>query len=258
MSVETVRGSSEYLTAPSSSIWNFGTTTDFSISMWLKRITDEDSNETLIARGWYGTTGVWALIVSSNEVQVGVAGSGLKQGGFIAVDGVWRHLVITVDRDGTLDTYIDTVVDVNAGTFNGDVTNAEVLGLGALFAFSNWGDHASIRFADVGIYNTLLTVDQISSIFNGRLTLEHFPKNRISYWKLDVPGDAAYHAVANGDLGLTDRSGSGNDFVLGTAPDWVQDSPGLHSPSRPHVFAATAAGLSIPVAMAYYRHRRTG
>lgn len=242
MSWEGDKTAGDYLTVASNAIWNFGTTTDFSISMWIKRITDEGANEHLMSRSG-DADGFRCWIRATDFVRMIVAGGTTIQAGTITVDGNWHHLVYTVDRDGTLDVYIDNVVNVNAGTFNGDVTNANPLRLNAN---SSAGAQESARYEDVAIYDTLLTAAQIASIYNGRLSHAFFPNNRISWWPLHVPGDATYHAAANGDLGMQDHSLNSNHLTVGTAGTWAQDSPGLQWPSTP---LAVPAVLAAPPAV---------
>lgn len=243
MSWEGDRTATDYLTTPDNAIWDFGTTTDFTISMWLKRITDEGVDEYLMGRG-IGANGILLWIRANDTFRLNVAGSGGLTGDAITVDGNWHHLAVTVDRDGTMDFYLDTVLDSNAGTLNGNVSNSSPLIL------NDWttagGLHASVRYEDVGIYSgVLLTAAQIASIYNARLRLLFFPNGLVSYWPMHVPGDGVYHAAVNGDLGLTDQSLNSSDFTVGTGGIWSQDSPGLHWPSNVITVPAVAAAPAV-------------
>jgi len=214
-----------------------------SVTCWIKPTTLTGSSTALNA--WTKTGTVLnrrqvLLRFSDANLQCFVHNGTSQYGGNVGktgVTGAWQHIGLTYDG-GTLTGYLNGLAGGTTYSASGSLQNtSNNLGLGT-YGTSSYLDG---NLEDRAIWNRALSAEEIKSMYQARVRAGFFPEGLIQWWPLDVPGDGIYDAFADGDYGGRDLTGT-LPAQLGTAPDWSEDSPGLHWPTRPILTPFVGAG----------------
>lgn len=189
--VLTAASAGDYIQVADDNTLDFGTTTNFTLSAWVKLGGAQTDFAGVIAKGSAGAT--WSgyqLLIHENNIAAEInsggtalsTGDGLK-GSSNLNDGQWHHLAMVVDRgSNNIKLYVDGVQEVdftNVGV-SGNVDNAANLNIAT-------NRDASINFIgeidEVRILNTAQTTAQVRE--NMHLTLRGDEGNLISYYQFN-------------------------------------------------------------------------
>lgn len=201
--------------SPNSDV-QFGTSTDFSVSFWMKTDNWQDDASMVSNKDWDSGGNVgWniALATDSQGIDVNVGDGGNRadlQAGNLN-DGEWHHIAATFDRDGDVSLYVDGVLEQSTGMSHvGNVTNSLELTLGADaeydYPFDGW-------LEEVKIWNTALTTEQVRESMH--LTNEWNAPNLVAYYQFNEA--TANNAVYNIKGGNHGYKANGTARVVSTA-----------------------------------------
>ncbi|MDZ4778996.1 MAG: LamG-like jellyroll fold domain-containing protein [Planctomycetia bacterium] len=214
---------------------SFGTSTDFSVTLWAQRINDDvrpeiDDPSFISNKNWAGGGNPGWLIFADNDGwnwnwATEVAGSRRNFTGGALPAGEWHHIAVTHDRDGLATFYNDGIqvgsVSLSAGNVDttalGFNTNIGQDGTGA------YGPTLSHNLDDIGIWRRVLTPAEVFTILKegrGGLDISEITTTL-------VPGDvnvdnvtnAADYALWNANVGFSTGTGAGTpaSFAKGDA-----------------------------------------
>lgn len=173
--IQTFRGESDVFEVSNQPGLNFGTD-DFSMSAWVK--TNRQSGIEIIVDKRVETSGPIQGYVLANyqgSLLLQLADAGSKDGwsnyindGFIA-DGQWHHVAVTVDRDAPdgLRWYLngrEVGARANPTGRSGSLDNTQPLVVGQRSDHPSWPSAFNGEMADIKLFNTLLTAQQIASL----------------------------------------------------------------------------------------------
>lgn len=166
--------SSEHVTVPDNAAWHWGTG-DWSVEMWLKRNGDPSGDEYLISQGSPGSGGTgfhWQFdggggsFMESQIDTVAIVSAGTS-----ITDDAWHHAVVTHDRDGNGNWYVDG----SAANLSGTPTNISsksaynVTNTGTLYiARRGLGNYWNGGIAKVALYNVALSAATVSAHYAAR------------------------------------------------------------------------------------------
>jgi hypothetical protein len=222
--------------------FDFGSATDFSVSLWFRRLGPMENNNdlggsptdaTLISdKNWVsgGNTG-WGIFTTSDggvkwnfsdgstrldhTINAGFGSSGVA-------DGQWHHLVVTHDREGMARFYIDG--EAKGGKLIsglGSVATGLPLVLGSDGNVNYpWGGSLD----EVAIWRRALFDEEVSKVYQARVTGESVTGRSIvdsdrdgmdDAWEISIFGDLS--KTSDGD---DDGDGASNfeEYALGTSP----------------------------------------
>jgi hypothetical protein len=198
-----------------------------SIGFWIYGV----PGSRMFGNGWNQCFQVYC---SSSDVRIYLnlttGGVDVTAAGDLLAGDTWKHVLITWAQNGTLYIYVNGVVGNNGAS--GDFAIAASAVDIRLFR-EGAGNYGSGVYEDLAIWDRQLTVADALSLYGGRLSAAFIPNGLLAHYALHVPGDAVYEAVADGDLGLIDLTGQQVAATIEAAPEWSQNSPSLHWPSRP-------------------------
>jgi hypothetical protein len=206
---------------------------------------DDESNHSLLSFGQSAGTYYHALMFYSHALQAYSLGSSSDGASASSAPGVseWFHgcgvWAAADDRrcylnGGNKGTNATTVTVASPNQFRVGVTGDS----------TPYGYHDG-KIAEVGLWNVALTDAEVAILGAGYSPLFVKPENLIAYWPLIRDEDQ-------------DRVG-GYDFTAYNTPTVAAHPPIIHPAQVYQSFAAAAAppaGISIPVAMRYYRNMR--
>jgi len=163
-------GTDDYADCGAPSVLDFGSATDFSIEFWLKTNYDATQYRGLVSkRPDYGTSDGFAVGMTATEKINFYIADGTN---YVDVssdtsvkDDTWHQVVVTADRDGNAQHYLDGATDGTATSITsvGDITSADNLIIGAL---TSTGRFCQGNVALLRIYNRLLSSLEIQNHFN--------------------------------------------------------------------------------------------
>ena len=219
-------GTDDAIEVQPSKTFNWLSDDNFTIELWVKVVGGQPANtKAIISRSdsplfWYiGITTGGLPYVNLNDT--GSDSSELTGTTDIATDGLWHHLALVRDEDGTTPNtnylYVDgvledsEVVDYGAG-FTSETTS---MFIGRLDGFANSWLNGYVD--EVAIYDRALDVTEISNHFaSGAPTTDYcggiteippafapYPEDTVSLWKLD-------EADGSGTDGYADAFGNNN------------------------------------------------
>ncbi|MEO0533911.1 MAG: LamG domain-containing protein [Cyanobacteria bacterium P01_A01_bin.123] len=175
--VRTFDGETDYIEVPNQSDLNFGTG-DFSISVWIK--TSRQSGIDIIVDKRVETSGPIQGYVLANyqgNILLQLADMGRKDGWtnyisapFVA-DDQWHHVAVTVNRDEAngIRWYLDgsaVGTPANPTGRSGSLDNSQPLVIGKRSDHPSSPGFFSGEMADIKLFNTSLTPQQIESLAN--------------------------------------------------------------------------------------------
>ena len=149
--------------------FNFGASTDFTVSLWAKYT--DDGYMGLVSKGVGGVSGGWEVIINQNtgklqgRIEITDGSARINQiSGSEYNDGEWHNFVVVYDRDANITVYIDKVAD---GTYSiasiGDCDADHNLIIGKQSTL-NYPFNGEID--DVLIYNKALSLPEITRNYN--------------------------------------------------------------------------------------------
>ncbi len=158
---------------------DFGEDKDFSMMGWIKvdNPPETDGGEsTIISKGDGGNNARFLWKIAGTQVFVTIAneaGAGPKvnfTSAMDVVDGNWHHVVVVADRSEWTRIYIDGKFDAEAGATEGtNVTTESRMYIGASVRIGETTRRYFEGLIDeVGIYNRVLTENDISHNFNSQ------------------------------------------------------------------------------------------
>ncbi|MEE2671256.1 MAG: LamG-like jellyroll fold domain-containing protein [Bdellovibrionota bacterium] len=167
-------GSSSYQRNTTSSGMAYGSSNDFSIGFWANMYV----NEALIGYLLELDCGADYVQIYSNpssrDVEISITGVTLNVSSVFSTDNTWFHLVYLVDRDGGLKLYVNgTLAGSNSSITTGTIlpTLNEISPCG--FYSGSFGSRFNGSIDSLGIWNRLLTTEEINALYNGNNTLDN-------------------------------------------------------------------------------------
>lgn len=180
----------QYLTLGTPSDLDFGTSTDFTISMWYRVTRDQDGDPIIIGNKGFspGNLQGWLIVgnaFNGDDPKLNAAsGSNLTRADTGHLDlfyDQWEFVVATFDRDGDMTLYIDN--DAGDGTLDTksvsmtNVLNVDTTGLGVATNIGEDGTGIYVEnlvadFDDLAIWRRVLTGDEIDTLFNAGAGVE--------------------------------------------------------------------------------------
>jgi len=198
-------GTDDYITAPASDDWNFGTSEAFTIATWVKY--DTLTGAQMLLSTWDGADG-WELYTNSTT------SISMFPGGNITVPamstGVWYHIAVARPASNTAPTVYINSVPIGQLTSNGDYNNdGNALGIGADIDNTN---HIDAKLHAVGIWDTEKSESELYSIYTGT----DDTTGRVSFWPLN---DGPQSPVSDGDpiIEWESKEGTRYQFKQATA-----------------------------------------
>jgi len=166
----------------------------------------------------------------------------------------WTHLCGTVETDNVRTLYANgSSVATGTGGYISDIASANKVYIGATASTVNFNgidanEYTDGLIAEVGLWNALLTTDEISALAAGFSPALIRPSALLGYWPLGGPYDGAttYTDLAAGNS-LTAESGF-------DATNLVHHPPIIY-PTSPTLIAGGSAVIT-PQAMHHYRMLR--
>lgn len=177
---------------------------DISISLWVNITGDTNT-----ARGIFylrGTNSIYLYADTSNKIRgyTNLPGSST----YIAANSgassdTWYHVVLRLDRDGLMTLYINNELQtatLDISSYSGtNITS----GGGSYCYIGNYGTSSSYAFSGVidelGVYNRLLTTDEIAELYNSGDGVNIFEEpssfpitSLLSYYKLEEASGTIY------------------------------------------------------------------
>ena len=228
----------QYVNLGNHADFNFGSSTDFTISLWFKREGTAEDNSSLGGgptdaaiisnKNWgSGSNAGWGIFMSSDggikwniaspRKDVTIA-SGF--GGDGVADGQWHHLVITHDRDGSARFYLDGNLKSStslSGVGNLDTGLPIVLGADGNFNYRWRGS-----MDEVAIWRRAIDAEEVASLYTDTLSGKSITRKSIIDSDNDDLDDA-WEITTFGNLNQTkhgdfDNDGRSNflEYSLGT------------------------------------------
>lgn len=155
---------------------NFGTTTDFSISMWVKANAWNGDASLIGNKDWDsgGNQGYVIFTDSNRRVDWNLGGppGGRKDGDQVPqalTSNEWVHVVLTFDRNGQVSTFTNGVF-VLGSSIAADANNLDTPeGFATNIGQDGAGDYGSVftdlSVDDLGIWRRVLTVNEVAAIY---------------------------------------------------------------------------------------------
>jgi hypothetical protein len=127
-------------------------------------------------------------------------------------DGNWHHIVITWATGSSPDVYVDGVL-TNGSTFNGATggvrSTTPPITLGSAYNMGNY----SGSIDDVALLNSVLTAEQIASIYTGGVNV--LSLSPVALWRMEE----------GSGLSTVDQSGNSYTGTLSGGVTWSADIP---------------------------------
>jgi len=215
-------GTDENLLINNYSDFDFGTSTDFTLSAWIKTDTVYSDFGSIIdihvgtPRWEMGVTNANKLYVHTNDSIIPAITVTTPN----PSDGQWHLLTAVFDRDGDLSLYLDgnfaSSEDISS---IGDLPTSEPVGIGSNPDNTN---NIADPIDDVRVYRRALSTQEISGLYSAtkKQYVKSAPRNGlVGYWNMDtndINGTTLYDKSGNSyDGTITDGGGSGFDSVAG-------------------------------------------
>ncbi len=163
--------------SPGNGSLDFGEDIDFSMMAWIKVDNPpvlDGAQSTIVSKGDGGNNAriLWKIVQTKIQVTIANEAGGGPKIDFNStsdiVDGNWHHVVFVADRSDSTLIYIDGELDAEGGPSEGtDVTTESPLYIGASVRIGETTRRYFEGLIDeVGIYNRVLTEDEIEHNFN--------------------------------------------------------------------------------------------
>lgn len=230
----TFDGVDEYVAVPDDDVLDFGTATDFSITLWMKMgaeadfvslINKQDANN-------FDNSG-WSVLASGGgmrmlQFRIGSGGTNTQNdhlnGTVDLGDDNWHFCAITVKRGVVIATYVDGALDcptTSLSGFGGTMNNAEELWFGRRKLTASDGFFTG-TMDNVNIFNIALTSLQVQEMYNAGEPSDpdtiSTEADRVGSWSLGDPPDLF------NDLNDTINTNDGNGVNMAIG-NIVTDTP---------------------------------
>ncbi len=204
-------------------------TTDFTISVWFRRLETDDyhfiydkrdaTSDGFVFGVWNNPTGN-----TVNKLAGWVNGISVLSDTLIT-DGEWHHGVFVADRDGNGQIYLDGVADGSAVSISGQTISVTPNARISKRSFGVDEHFWNGSLEDLRIYNYALSINEISTLYNSyrpKSSSTSLYKGLVGHWMLDSEGYNSVteritdktpyenHGVNSGASLTTDRFGNSN------------------------------------------------
>ena len=194
-------GTDDYLDLGNPSILNF--TSDFTISMWIKSTVNSDSYIALFTK--FSSGAGWDFFLSSGILGMGLRGTAgnVLDGGYTSTDlrdNKW-HNVVAVNTNSYIKLYVDgVIVHTKTATWTPTTTTTNAY-IGKRTGIDNFNGEIS----QVGLWNSTLTSDEVSSLYNHGLPIDlttdqaayASSSNLVGYWRMGSGTLDSYPLIAD-------------------------------------------------------------
>ena len=161
-------GASNYVVVPDTAALDFGASTDFSVSAWIRFQGSTSASSHIVTKHSSGAVAGWHIVVNDPDGRLGVSLRDAStiilttDDGPIIADQSWHHIAVTFDRDGDLTRYVDGVQSGTADDISsvGNIDNAYDLLIGQRHDIQA-GTYFNGLVDDVEIYNDILTANEV-------------------------------------------------------------------------------------------------
>lgn len=153
-------GSNDWVTVTNDASLEFGTTQDFSISFWYYNLDNTGYWDLIDKTGTYGYICNFSFGFDGIEcyLQGDLTTATVYSAGVLTLENTWYHVVLTADRNGNAQMYID-------GSASGSAV--DISGVGNIDSGTSlwFGVHHG-RLDDIRIYNRVLTTTEIAELYS--------------------------------------------------------------------------------------------
>lgn len=211
------------VTDPSNGSLDFGTSTDFSVSFWIRSSDTLSATKSIIRKDTDGAGARWGVSVVSGGYINAFASDGSNTATDTTpskniVDNSWHFITVVYSRSGSIKTYVDGKQDGagQAMTIVGNISNTEDIRI-----MRDGSTNYMKGFLDeVKIYPYSRTASQIqsdyiarggnegSSVSLGQNNQKFLSDGLVGYWKMD---ETSSNSCIGGANDTCDSSGNGND-----------------------------------------------
>jgi len=236
-------GTNDYLTLgdPADGVYDFGSTSDFTLAAWIKTAGDSEYQAIFEKRDSAGNNQGYLMSISTNGlVDVFIMDSSLNEqevfSSSVVDDDNWHHVVATFDRDDQLTVYVDGKPE-NTGSLTaiGSVSNSGSLNIGDgnINVFASIHKEFKGHLDELIIFGEVLTAEQVKVLYNqgkaavfGAVSTESDNSSSFSMERgYCVPGDTGSCSGSVGkwtldektDQTAYDSSGNSNNLTLGSS-----------------------------------------
>ncbi|PIT87255.1 MAG: hypothetical protein COU31_03880 [Candidatus Magasanikbacteria bacterium CG10_big_fil_rev_8_21_14_0_10_40_10] len=210
-------GSSDYIQVSRVTDFAWGTTKNFTISLWFYAGSTYTGLGSMVDAD--NATPRWELGVNASNLLYAQAHDGTKNATPTIInpsDGQWHHLVAVFNRAGSLTLYldVDTTSAASMALVTGSLTVNDKLSIGRNEGGNNYFKDL---LDDVRIYNKALTVGEITNLYNATKInyVQSAPRNGlVGYWNMDENdsnGSVVYDKSGNDYNGTKTGSGGSNN-----------------------------------------------
>ena len=201
---------SDYIDFGDKSVFNFGSTTNFSLSTWIKTAYN-GTYQTICDKRRGSGNGYFVLLETDGQIWFTIEGdnqTAKTNWGPSLNNGEWHHIMIIVDRDDVAKLYINGIKQNDTADVSlvGNIDTTEELWIGRVYVSNFYPFNGLID--DVRIYDYARTQAQIAWDYNQGKPVGH--------WKFDENSSGSADGAS-----LIDSSGNGN---TGTGVDGANDS----------------------------------
>jgi len=161
-------GANDYIQIPANALLNM--TNNFTISAWIKLSSNATTTGMGIVKWGENIPGgrrcimIWGGSTATNKVYWSGAYAAANVAGPDIVDDTWYHVTVTVNQSNLASVYVNGTLQ-NSGTVTLNSYNFTGVKIGATLS-NNIDEHFDGTIDEVGIYNRVLTAQEISTIYN--------------------------------------------------------------------------------------------
>mgnify|MGYP007071586315 CR=1 FL=1 len=161
--------STEHVTIADNAAWDFGTG-DYSIACWIKRADSPTSAEYVLSRPTGTTDGFDMAFPASSRLRSRLGALNVYSAYGIS-NGAWRHVVVSMDRDGNGQYYIDGVASGSPVNISGeaarDLTSADIIYV-AVSDGTNYPLDGSM--CQLALFDKALSSDEVAALYSAATT----------------------------------------------------------------------------------------
>lgn len=192
LSLSTDGTSNSYIYAPDNESLDFGSTTDFTLTAWVKTTSNSSDAVIMAKKDWdTGSNNGWVMAIENGELWINV-GDGSNRIDLrpddLVNDGKWHHVAASFNRNGLAIVYLDgkNIASINMSSV-GNIDNSKQFTIGA----DDEADYPLEAFIDeVCIYNAALSQSEIRE--QRHLTKDLSTSNLVTYIQFNEISGAAF------------------------------------------------------------------
>ena len=198
-----VQAGNSSVSVPNNVLFQFGTNTDFSVSLWMRTTNWVNDASLISTKDWdSGGNKGWNIALDTDAKGIDVnVGDGSNRADLKAGDindGDWHHITATFDRDGDVSLYIDGTLAQSTSMANvEDISNDLALTIGA---DSENDYHFNGLIDEVSLWNKVLSQAEIRE--QKHITLAGNNANLVAYYQFNTTKRMAIDYIngLNGNL----------------------------------------------------------